>query len=425
MKHSIKKISALQILDSRGNPTLQVKVETDGGIVGVAGVPSGASTGKYEAVELRDGGGDYDGKSVCRAVENVGGAISSALVGKSVFAQGEIDRTMIELDGTSNKENLGGNAILAVSLACARAGAAAKEMPLFRYVGGVSSSVMPVPMMNILNGGAHASNGLDFQEFMILPTGAHTFSQALHMGTRVYHALKKQLQQKGLSDAVGDEGGFAPEISDEREALLLLCDATEAAGYRIGEDICFALDVAASEWTEDDHYRLPKKNSVVYKDELIERYRRLVSEFPIVSIEDPLGEEDFDGFRQVTHHFAGKVQIVGDDLFVTNPSRLVSGIMAGAANAVLIKPNQVGTLSETMETVRLAKRHGYRTIMSHRSGETEDTTIADLAVALNCGQIKTGAPARGERVGKYNRLLRIEQMLGENARYLGGTVYGR
>lgn len=422
MKYTIKKISAAMILDSRGTPTVQARVETEGGALGIAAVPSGASTGKYEALEKRDGGERYEGKGVEKAVANVCGPIAKALEGMSVLSQGELDRAMLQLDGTENKEKLGGNAILAVSLACARAGAVAKEMPLFRYLGGVNGNVMPLPMMNILNGGAHAGNALDFQEFMIMPVGAKTFADGLHMGVNVYHALGKCLKEKGLSTGVGDEGGFAPEIEDERQALGLIADAVEMCGYRVGEDIVFALDVAASEWIEDDHYRMPKKDKVVYREELIEIYRRLVSEFPIVSIEDPLGEEDFDGFRQITHHFAGQVQIVGDDLFVTNPKRVSEGIAMKAASAVLIKPNQVGTLSETMQTIALSHRNGYKTIMSHRSGETEDTTIADLAVALGCPQIKTGAPARSERVCKYNRLLQIERMLGADALYLGGAA---
>ncbi len=422
MKHLISKISAAMILDSRGLPTLQARVETENGALGVASVPSGASTGSYEAVEKRDGGERYNGKDVQTAVAGVNGPIAEELIGQSVFAQWELDQRMIRLDGTPNKEHLGANATLAVSLACARAAAAARQAPLFRYLGGVNACVMPVPLMNILNGGAHAGNGLDFQEFMIMPVGADSFSEALHMGVSVYHALKALLKDKGLSTAVGDEGGFAPELSDERQALQLLCDAVETAGYHTGEDIVFALDVAASEWTESDHYRLPKADRVTYKEELIEHYRRLCGEFPIRSIEDPLGEEDFDGFRQLTNHFAGKVQIVGDDLFVTNPNRLLRGIQSKSANAVLVKPNQVGTLSETLQTVRLASRNGYQCILSHRSGETEDTTIADLAVATNCGQIKTGAPARSERVCKYNRLLRIEQMLGDAAVYAGQAV---
>ena len=425
MKHSISKVSATMILDSRGFPTVQARVETEDGALGVAAVPSGASTGKYEAVEKRDGDETYGGKNVQSAVQSVNEEIADKLQGKSVFSQYEIDHTMIELDGTPNKENLGANATLAVSLACARAAAAARQCPLFRYIGGVNSCILPVPMMNILNGGAHASNALDFQEFMIMPVGADSFSSGLHMGVTVYHALKALLKNKHLSIAVGDEGGFAPELTDEREALQLLCDAIEGAGYTPGEDIVIALDAAASEWAQGDHYLLPKADKIMFKDELIEHYRRLCSEFPIRSIEDPLSEEDFDGFRQLTNHFAGKVQIVGDDLFVTNPLRLTHGIQSKSANAVLIKPNQVGTLSETMETVRLAGRHNYRSILSHRSGETEDTTIADLAVALGCGQIKTGAPARSERVCKYNRLLRIEQMLGESAQYHGQAVFAK
>ena len=423
MKHSIKRIVGGTILDSRGYPTVQVRVETEGGALGVASVPSGASTGKYEAVELRDGEAAYSGRGVMQAVRNVA-EIEKELAGLSVFAQGELDRRMLELDGTDNKSRLGANAILAVSLACARAGAAAKELPLFRYIGGVSAAVMPVPMMNILNGGAHAGNGLDFQEFMIMPVGARSFAEGLQMGAEVYHALGALLREKGLSTGIGDEGGYAPELADERQALQLITDAAEKSGHKAGEDILIALDAAASEWTEGERYHLPKSGRVMERVELMEVYRRLVAEFPIISIEDPFGEEDFDGFRQITHHFAGKVQIVGDDLFVTSPARLQYGIGQGAANAVLVKPNQIGTLSETMATIRLAKRSGYRTVMSHRSGETEDTTIADLAVALNCGQIKTGAPARGERVCKYNRLLQIERLLGREAIYFGRAVLG-
>ncbi len=422
MKHTIKSIRAAMILDSRGCPTLQTRVETEGGALGIAAVPSGASTGQYEAVEKRDGQGPYGGKGVDNAIENVNTVIAEQLRGGSVFAGAELDRLMLALDGTPNKENLGANAILSVSLAVARAAAVSCERPLFRYIGGVRATTLPVPMMNILNGGAHASGALDFQEFMIMPCGADSFAHALCMGTEVYHALKGLLLTKGLSTAVGDEGGFVPEISREEEALELLCDAIEAAGYRAGEDVWIALDVAAAEWAEGDHYHLPKADKIMHRQELIEHYRRLCAAYPIRSIEDPLGEEDFDGFRQITHLFAGKVQIVGDDLFVTNPKRLERGIAAGAANAVLVKPNQIGTLLETMETVRLAKQHGYRPIMSHRSGETEDTTIADLAVGLGCPLIKTGAPARSERVCKYNRLLRIEQMLGESAHFAGREV---
>lgn len=422
MKNIITKVSASMILDSRGMPTVQARVETAGGALGVAAVPSGASTGKYEAVEKRDGLPEYMGKGVSEAVRNINGPIAETLEGVTVTNQGEIDRKIIDLDGTQNKENLGANATLAVSLAAARAAAQSKEIPLYRYVGGINACVMPVPMMNILNGGAHASNGLDFQEFMIMPVGAASFSDALRMGVEIYHALKSLLHEKKLSTAVGDEGGFAPEIDNERQALQLITDAIERSGKKPGDEVVIALDAAASEWSEGDHYHMSKADRILSSGELIELFRRLQSEFPIVSIEDPLSEEDFDGFRQITHHFAGKVQIVGDDLFVTNPKRLTKGILSRSANAVLIKPNQVGTLSETMETVRLAMRHGYNCILSHRSGETEDTTIADLAVALGCGQIKTGAPARSERVCKYNRLLQIERMLGENSQYLGRAV---
>ncbi len=424
MKHLISKIESYMILDSRGHPTVQAKVVTEDGAVGTASVPSGASTGKYEALEKRDGDESYGGKNVTGAVQSINEDIAKALENVSVFSQSLIDRTMIELDGTANKSRLGGNATLAVSLACAKAAANARQIPLFRYVGGINSTVMPLPMMNILNGGAHAGNGLDFQEFMIQPIGADCFSEAMEMGCQIYHCLQKLLKSKNLSTAVGDEGGFAPDISDEREALSLLCDATEMAGYKAGEDIVFAMDVAAGEWEAEDGYYLPKSCRTVSKPELMELYDRLCREFPIRSIEDPLGQEDFDGFRQITHHFAGKVQIVGDDLFVTNPNRVAMGIHSQAASAVLIKPNQIGTLSETMETVRLAHRNGYKCILSHRSGETEDTTIADLAVALNCGQIKTGAPARSERVCKYNRLLQIERMLGESAVFLGKAALG-
>lgn len=425
MSDRIIKVSGHMILDSRGVPTVQARVETEYGAVGVAAVPSGASTGSFEAHEKRDGDESYFGKNVTGAIDSIRRDIHPLLQGMSVNAQWHIDRAMVEADGTPNKENFGANATLAVSLACARAAAVSQEVPLFRYIGGASSTVMPVPMMNILNGGAHASNGLDFQEFMIMPVGADSFSGALQAGAEIYHTLKNVLKERNLSTAVGDEGGFAPDLDNERQALQLIITAIESAGYRPGEDVVIALDAAASEWAEGDHYRMPKSDHVTTREELIELYRRLHSEFPIVSIEDPLCEDDFDGFRQITNHFAGRVQIVGDDLFVTNPKRLTQGILSASANAILIKPNQVGTLSETMETIRLAKRHGYNCIMSHRSGETEDTTIADLAVALNCGQIKTGAPCRSERVAKYNRLLRIESLLGDSAQYLGKAVLSK
>ncbi len=421
MKPIIQSITADAVLDSRGMPTVRVRAVCDGGS-GVASVPSGASTGRFEAVEKRDGGEQYMGKGVDTAVACVNEQIAPLLVGMRADAQYDLDQKMLLADNTPNKATFGANAILAVSLACAKAAAAAQGVPLFRYIGGANACVLPVPMMNILNGGAHASNPLDFQEFMIMPVGADSFAEGLRKGVETYHALKSILKDKGLSTAVGDEGGFAPEIDDERTALSLLCDAIEQAGYRPGEDIMLAMDAAASEWVKGGEYRLPKAGRTLQSGELIELFDRLCREFPIASIEDPLGEDDFDGFRQITRHFAGKVQIVGDDLFVTNPARISQGILAGSANAVLIKPNQVGSLSETLEAVRLATRHDYRCILSHRSGDTEDTTIADLAVATSCGQIKTGAPCRSERVCKYNRLLQIERMLGESARYLGRAV---
>ncbi len=423
MKHNIANISARQIFDSRGTPTVQARVETESGVIGIASVPSGASTGIHEAHEKRDGGSAFGGKGVMQAGEHINREIASLLHGMSVFDSAAIDRKMIQADGTENKSNFGANAILAVSLAVARAAASALKIPLFRYIGGNNGCIMPVPLMNILNGGAHASNGLDFQEFMIAPIGADNFTDAFSMGVEVYHALKETLEERGLSTAVGDEGGFAPDISDERQALELIVDAIERAGYKAGQDIAIALDAAAGEWSTDNGYLLPKKRAEYSKEELIELYNRLVQQFPIISIEDPLEQDDFEGFAQITRVLHGKVQIVGDDLFVTNPARLQNGISKASGNAILIKPNQIGSLSETMETVRLAHRNHYRSILSHRSGETEDTTIADLAVALCCGQIKTGAPARSERVAKYNRLLKIEQLLGESAQYLGRAAF--
>lgn len=423
MKHRIAHITARQIFDSRGTPTVQARVETDSGFVGIASVPSGASTGIHEAHEKRDGEKAFGGKGVTKAVDTVNKEISALLQGISIFDSDAIDRKMIEADGSENKSSFGANAILSVSLAAARAAASALQIPLFRYIGGSNACIMPVPLMNILNGGVHASNGLDFQEFMIAPVGADTFSDAFAMGVEVYHSLKETLQQQNLSTAVGDEGGFAPDIADERQALELIVTAIEKAGYEPQKDIAIALDAAAGEWAQSDGYLLPKKQTVYSKEELIELYSRLVQQFPIISIEDPLAEDDFDGFTKITKMFHGKVQIVGDDLFVTNPDRLITGISKSSANAVLVKPNQIGSLSETMETVRLAHRNNYRSILSHRSGETEDTTIADLAVALNCGQIKTGAPARSERVAKYNRLLKIEQILGGSAKYLGRAAF--
>ncbi len=426
----IKQIHARQIFDSRGTPTVEATVCLCSGVAASASVPSGASTGMFEACELRDGDAAYGGKSVFKAVENVNGPINKALVGMRADQQSKIDRTMIELDGRQNKDNLGANAILAVSLACAKASAKAYSLPLFRYLGGSSARILPVPMMNILNGGAHASNNLDIQEFMIMPVGASDFAEAMRMGTEVYAALKKLLSAEKLSTAVGDEGGFAPDLDSDEQALSYLVGAIEKAGYRPGEEIGIALDVASSEWAKDGGYHLPKADQEFTVPELIEHYRKLCDSFPILSIEDPFSENDWESFTRFTEicRKAGQnsrypyltdagIQIVGDDLFVTNRKRLQHGIDAKAANAILIKPNQIGTLTETIEAVLLAKENGYRAVLSHRSGETEDTSIADLAVALGTGQIKTGAPARGERICKYNRLLRIENALGCAARY--------
>lgn len=418
---AIKKVSAIQIFDSRSTPTVKATVELAGGVTAYASVPSGASTGIYEACELRDGGEAYGGKGVQKAVENINRAIAGALEGKSVFDQFDIDQTMISLDGTGHKSSLGANAILAVSLACAKAAAKASGQEFFRYLGGVNAVTLPVPMMNILNGGAHASNNIDIQEFMIRPIGAESFEEAMRMGTDVYRALGKLLKQQGLSTTVGDEGGFAPDLESDEHALQLLVQAIEEAGYRPGEDINIAIDAAASEWYENGEYFFPKRKKQMGKEQLIAYFEDLARRYPVVSIEDPLSEEDYLGFTDITSQIGEKVQIVGDDLFVTNPERLKKGIEQRSANAILIKPNQIGSLSETMLAVRLAKENGYQTIISHRSGETEDTSIADIAVALNAGQIKTGAPARTDRVCKYNRLLEIEKSLGNGAVY-GGTI---
>ena len=406
----IAEVIGRQIFDSRGNPTVCATVELSGGAKGCASVPSGASTGKYEAHELRDGGEAFGGLGVMNAVSGINGEIAEALKGKCARCQRDIDLAMTTLDGTENKSRLGANAILAVSLACAKAAANAYGQPLFRYLGGLHGAVMPVPMMNILNGGAHASNNVDIQEFMIAPKCARSFFEAMSIGTAVYRSLKKLLRDRDLTTAVGDEGGFAPDLSSDREALELLCDAISAAGYRPGTDVSIALDAAASEWASGGVYRLPKSGTELDTEGLIKHFEELVAEFPIYSIEDPLGEEDWDGFAKITERLRG-VQIVGDDLFVTNSHRLLKGIESKSGNAILIKPNQTGTLTETLDAIRLAQRSGFGVIVSHRSGETEDTTIADLAAAVNCGQIKTGAPARSERTAKYNRLLKIEQML--------------
>lgn len=412
----IRKIDAIQLFDSRGNPTVGASVELECGAVGFACAPSGASTGKYEAYELRDGSKDYFGKSVLRAVENVKGEIASALTGKYADSQTEIDEAMIKTDGSENKANLGANAILAVSLATAKAAAEAYGMPLYRYIGGISGVTLPIPMMNILNGGAHAPNTVDIQEFMIMPYGAKTFAQAMKMCTEIYHALGKILKEDDYSTTVGDEGGFAPDFDSDVRALEYIVRAIEMADYKPGQDVFIALDAAVSDWYRDGKYTLPKRQVTVSREELIDYFISLKSQYPIISIEDPLGEEDFEGFATITKQMHG-TQIVGDDLFVTNERRLDKGISEHAANAILIKPNQIGTLTETINTIRLARRNGYNTVMSHRSGETEDTTIADIAVAMNCTQIKTGAPCRSERVAKYNRLLQIERELGCAAAY--------
>ena len=419
----ILNVSALEIMDSRGNPTVEVEVILDDGSMGRAAVPSGASTGIHEAHELRDGGDRYLGKGVAKAVEFVNTEIDDALAGLEADDQRLIDQTLLELDGTENKSRLGANALLGVSMAVAHAAADSAGLELFRYVGGPNGHVLPVPMMNILNGGAHADSGVDVQEFMIAPIGAETFAEALQVGAEVYHSLKAVIKAKGLSTGLGDEGGFAPSVESTKAALDLIVEAIEKAGYTLGEDVALALDVASSEFYEDGVYNFEggKHSSA----EMVEVYADLVEQYPIVSIEDPLDEDDWEGYVTLTEKLGDKIQIVGDDLFVTNPSRLQEGIDRGAANALLVKVNQIGTLSETFDAVELAHRNGYRSMMSHRSGETEDTTIADLAVALNCGQIKTGAPARSERVAKYNQLLRIERYLESAAVYAGRSAFPR
>ena len=402
----IKKVSGVEILDSRGFPTVMAKVTLDDGSIGCASVPSGASTGIHEACELRDGDKSrYMGKGVLKAVSSIG-EISEALRGVCAPRQSDVDRIMCELDGTSDKSRLGANAILAVSLACARAAAASLGAPLYRYLGGIANLCMPVPMMNILNGGAHASNNIDIQEFMIMPTGINDFSERIRAGCEVYHALKSELKSSSLSTAVGDEGGFAPDLRDEREAIELIIKAIERAGYSTNE-IKLALDAASSEWFEKGGYTQPKSGKKFTTAELIEYFEKLVSDYPIVSLEDPLAEDDFDGWAELTSRIGSRVALVGDDLFVTNEKRLIHGIEVGAANAILIKPNQIGTLTETLAAVSTAHKAGYRTIISHRSGDVDDTFIADLAVACGSGYIKTGAPCRMERVSKYNRLLVI------------------
>ena len=418
VKMTITRIHVREILDSRGNPTIETEVTVETETTGKkstarAAAPSGASTGEFEAIELRDGGGRYGGNGVQQAVENVNTRIAKALIGRNVLRQENLDALMLELDGTENKGSLGANAILSVSLACAKAAAKALQMPLYRYVGGVSAVTIPVPMMNILNGGAHSDNNLDVQEFMILPIGADSITEGIRWCAEVYHHLKKLLKNRGLSVAVGDEGGFAPNIANEEEAIQLIMEAITKAGYSCGrgKQFMISLDAAASEWKGNapGEYYLPKSGKLYTTDELIVHWEKMIRRFPIYSIEDPLDEEDWDGWKRLTEKVGDKVILVGDDLFVTNPVRLNKGISMGCGNAILIKPNQIGTLSETMEAIRMAKEHGYEIIMSHRSGETEDTTIADLSVGLGSDLIKTGAPCRGERTAKYNRLIRIEE----------------
>ena len=414
---------AREIMDSRGNPTVEVEVFLEDGSHGIAAVPSGASTGEHEAHELRDGDDRYGGKGVQKAVTNVNETIADAIAGIEADDQRVLDLTMIEVDGTDNKSNLGANAILGVSMAAAKAAADSAGLPLYRYIGGPNAHILPVPMMNILNGGAHADSGVDVQEFMIAPIGAETFTEALRQGAEVYHALKSVIKSKGLSTGLGDEGGFAPSVGSTKEALDLIVEAIEKAGYKPGEEIALALDVASSEFYENGTYNF--EGGQHSAEEMAKVYADLVENYPIVSIEDPLDENDWEGYTKLTAEIGDKVQIVGDDFFVTNPERLARGIEQNAANALLVKVNQIGTLTETFDAVELAHRNGYRTMMSHRSGETEDTTIADLAVALSCGQIKTGAPARSERVAKYNRLIRIEEELGPAAVYAGRSAFPR
>jgi enolase len=421
---TIDEVGAREILDSRGNPTVEVEVALDDGTIARAAVPSGASTGAFEAVELRDGDkGRYLGKGVVKAVTAVLDEIAPELVGFDATEQRLIDQTLMDLDGTPDKSRLGANAILGVSLAVAKAAAQSSRLPLFRYVGGPSAHLLPVPMMNILNGGAHADTDVDIQEFMIAPVGAETFAEALRWGTEVYHSLKSVLKERGLATGLGDEGGFAPSLPSNRDALDLIAAAVEKAGFSVGGDIVFALDVAATEFFKDGAYTF--EGAQKSAEEMAAYYADLVSSYPLVSIEDPMSEEDWKGWRALTESLGDEVQLVGDDLFVTNPERLQRGITESTANALLVKVNQIGTLTETLDAVGLAHRNGYRCMMSHRSGETEDTTIADLAVATDCGQIKTGAPARSERVAKYNQLLRIEEELDDAARYAGSSAFPR
>ena len=421
----IVELHAREVLDSRGNPTVEVTCVLESGAGGRAIVPSGASTGSHEAVELRDGGERFGGKGVRRAVENVNGEIAAAVEGRDALDQRGIDLDLVDLDGSDNKARLGANAILGVSLAVAKAAADELELPLYRYVGGVSAHVLPVPMMNVLNGGVHADNNVDFQEFMVVPHGAASYAEALRWGVETYHALKGVLKARGLSSGVGDEGGFAPNLASNEGALAVLVEAIGAAGRVPGAEVAIALDPAASEFYRDGAYHLAGEGRSLSPDEFAGYWAELCGRYPVISLEDAMAEEDWDGWAALTRALGARVQLVGDDIFVTNVERLSKGIALGVGNAVLVKVNQIGTLTETLETVALATSSSYRSVMSHRSGETEDTTIADLAVATNCGQIKTGAPARSDRVAKYNQLLRIEEQLGESARWPGAAAFAR
>jgi enolase len=419
----IEHVHARQILDSRGNPTVEVELSVKSGAWGRAAVPSGASTGEFEATELRDGGSDWMGKGVSKAVENVNGEIATNIRGMDASAQAALDRTLINLDGTANKSRLGANALLAVSLAAAHAAAAEERLPLWRYLGGESAHILPVPMMNVLNGGVHADNRVDFQEFMIVPVGASSFSQALQIGTEVFHHLKKTLADKGLGTAVGDEGGFAPDLESNEQALEMLMAGIRAAGYVPSDQVAIALDPAVSELHKDGAYVLEHEHRTLTADALADYWSELAGRYPIISIEDGMAEEDWAGWSTLTERLGEHIQLVGDDLFVTNTERLKRGIESGVANSILVKVNQIGTLTETLAAVRMAREAGYTAVMSHRSGETEDVTIADLAVATGCGQIKTGAPSRTDRVAKYNQLLRIEEALGADAEFPGRRAF--
>ena len=418
----IENVKGRQILDSRGNPTVEVDIILSNGLIGSASVPSGASTGKYEAVELRDGFKSYHGKGVTKAIDNIDNDIKNIILGRSPLEQTKIDNDLISLDGTSNKNKLGANAILGVSMAVARAGAVSLNQPLYKYIGGLSSKVMPVPLMNIINGGAHANNLLDIQEFMIMPVNFERFSDALRAGVEVFHNLKKILDDKNYSTSVGDEGGFAPKIDDPKIALDLISKSIEVSGYRVGEDVFVALDAAASEFYKKNKYILNDNNKLLTTDELIDYWGGLIKNYPIISIEDPFDEDDINGFAKFTNLYGKNLQIVGDDLFVTSEKKLSEGIQKQAGNSILIKLNQVGTLTETLDTISKAKKHNFNTIISHRSGETEDNFISDLCVGINAGQIKTGSLSRSDRTSKYNQLLRIEEQLGEEAKFIGNEI---